>query len=166
METVLRCAEEIGGRISCWQWIILDDGRLLEIAPEGNASYSPPELINQGSAAFEQLTADGGALKGFEQRVRDGVAGSEPVRYRRDRVSYVVKSTGTFTAVVEGPSFQGVDQQVWADVSPHAGDNVYFEMESSSGSTVLGIWTSHIAWYVGEPLKESDVVNIFPRGKE
>ncbi len=163
VESVLDCVEEVGARTSRWQWVILSDGRLLEIAADGSTAFGPAEVLYQGSAPFEQLTGDQGVLKAFEQRVRDGVAGSQPVHFQHGRANLQVKSTGTFTASVRG---KPLTQEVITDISPKAGDNVYFEMESASGAAALGIWTTHIALYLGQPLKESDIVNIFPKGKE
>ncbi|MDP2728598.1 MAG: hypothetical protein Q8P59_13795 [Dehalococcoidia bacterium] len=163
VENVLDCTEQVGARTIQWQWVVLNDGRLLEIAPDGNMAYGAPDILQQGSAAFEQLTGDQGVLKTFEQRVREGVAGSQVVHFRHGRTNYQVKSTGTFSA---GIASHTLTQEVLRDVSPQAGDNVYFEMESASGVAALGVWTTHIAWYVGQPLKESDIVNIYPKGKE
>ncbi|MCL4369176.1 MAG: hypothetical protein M1337_08450 [Actinobacteria bacterium] len=163
VDSVLDCAEEVGARTTRWQWVILNDGRLLEIAPDGQSAYSTPEVLHQGSAGFEQLTGDQGVLKAFEQRVREGVAGSQPVHFRHGRSNYQVKSTGTFTASTRGAA---PSQEVLRDISPKAGDNVYFEMVSASGGAALGIWTTHVALYSGQPLKESDIVSIYPKGKE
>jgi hypothetical protein len=54
----------------------------------------------------------------------------------------------------------GVD--VWQDISPQAGDNVYFEAEAQSGEQLLGVWTSHILLLVGEPLGITDIDAIYP----
>jgi len=163
VDTVLDCFEEVGARATRWQWVILDDGRLLEIAPGGNSTYGTPETLRQGSLAFEQLTGDHGMLKAFEQRVRDGVSGSQPVHFQHGEANYQARSTGTFSGSVRGKPLTG---EVWRDISPKASDNVYFEMESSSGQVILGVWTAHVAWYVGQPLREADIVGIYPGGKE
>lgn len=163
VETVVDCVEEVGARTTRWQWVILDDGRLLEIAPDGNSVFGAPEILLQGSLAFEQLTAGHGVLKAFEQRVREGVSASQPVHFQHGAANYEARSTGTFSAKVRGRPPTG---EVWRDISSTATDNVYFEMESASGEGALGIWTSHIAWYVGQPLREPDVAGIYPGRKE
>ncbi|MCL4534577.1 MAG: hypothetical protein M1370_05385 [Bacteroidetes bacterium] len=162
VDNVLRCSEEVGSRKTGWQWALLSNGRLIEVAPDGNSIYDRPEVLHQGSAAFEELTGDEGILKTFEQRVREGVSGSQPVYYNHGGTDFRVKSTGTFTANVSG---KPLTQEVWRDISSNAGDNVYFEMESDAGQMALGIWTSHIAWHVGQPLKESDIDSIYPMQK-
>ncbi|MDO8690780.1 MAG: hypothetical protein Q7R39_12350 [Dehalococcoidia bacterium] len=163
VDTVLDCSEEVGGRATGWQWVLLNDGRLLEIAPDRRSVCGPAEIVFQGSAPFEQLTGTQGTLKAFEQRVREGAAGSQPVHFRHGRANYLLKSTGTFAASIRG---KAPAQDVLRDISLKAGDNVYFEMESTAGAVSLGIWTTHIALYFGQLLKESDIVGIFPKGKE
>lgn len=162
VDNVVHCSEGVGSRTTEWQWALLSDGRLLEVAPDGNAIYDRPVVLHQGSAGFEELTGDEGVLKTFEQRVREGISGSEPVYYNHDDASYRMKSTGTFAVVTSG---KPLTEEVWRDVSPNAGDNVYFEMESDNGKLALGIWTSHIAMYAGQSLKESDINNIYPAAK-
>jgi hypothetical protein len=159
VDSVLRCTEVVNERVTEWQWVLLSDGRLLEIAPDANMVYDAPEVLQQGSEPFEQLTGERGVLRAFEQRVREEVAGSQPVHFQYGDVNYQVKSTGTFTAQVGG---QPLTRDVWRDVSPNAGDNVYFEMAAESGAA-LGVWTTHIALYVGQPLRETDIDSIYPR---
>lgn len=163
VDAVLDCTEQVGSRVTRWQWVVLNDNRMLEVAPDGNTVFAMPDILYQGSASFEQLTTDNGVLKTFEQRVREGVAGSQPVHFRHGQSNYQIKSTGTFTSIFKAET---PTQEVLRDIGPNAGDNVYFEMEGSSGSQALGIWTSHIAWYTGQPLKESDIVSIYPKRKE
>ncbi len=159
---VLDCTELVGSRAVRWQWVLLSNGRLLEIAPDGNSMFDPPEVLHQGSPEFDELTADGGILKTFEERVRENASGAQPVYYGHGGTDYRIKSTGVFGASVQGPEMA---QEVWRDISPNPGDNVYFEAESDAGQEVLGIWTSHIAWFAGQPLKETDIDNIFPGQK-
>ena len=163
VDTVLDCSEEVGGRTTRWQWVLLNDGRLLEIAPDRRTAYGPAEIVFQGSAPFEQLTGSQGTLKAFEQRVREVAAGSQPVHFSYGPGNYQLKSTGAFAANIRG---KALVQDVLRDVSLKAGENVYFEMESTTGTLSLGIWTTHIALYFGQVLKESDIVGIFPKGKE
>jgi len=163
VDTVLDCVEEVGGRTVEWKWVILSDGQLLEIAADGNVIYGTTEILRQGSAPFEQLTGDHGVLKVFEQRVRESVAGSQAVHFLHDGTNYQAKSTGTFRARSLG---RALTAEVLRDIGSEARENVYFEMESASGAVALGIWTTHIAWYAGQPLQDSDIVDIYPRGKE
>ena len=163
VDAVLECTEQVGTRTTQWAWVILDDGRLVETAPDGNMLYRTPEVLHQGSAAFEQLTGAEGVLKTFEQKVREGVAGSQPAHFGHGRSIYQVKSTGTFGASIKGKLPK---EEVLRDISTQASDNVYVEMEAAFGEVALGIWTTHIALYLGQPLKESDVMSIYPKGKE
>lgn len=163
VDAVLDCTEQVGSRSTSWQWVVMNDGRLLEMADDGKTAFGPPLLLHQGSAPFEQLTGNQGVLKTFEHRVREGVAGSQPVHFLQDGTNYQVKSTGIFTAAARG---QVQEREVLRDISPTAGDNVYFEMESGDGQVGLGIWTTHIALYTGHALQESDIVDIFPKAKE
>ena len=61
--------------------------------------------------------------------------------------------------------------EVWRDIHPtRPGDNVYFELEPTdedeeAPTTVLGIWTTHIALLFGRPLKGADIQAIYPRSE-
>jgi hypothetical protein len=158
--TVLECSEEANNRTSNWRWIILGNDQLLWIAPDGKYIYEPPQIIYQGSPEFEQITGDPGVLRAFEQRVREGVSGSQPVNFAYGDINYTVRSTGTFAAEAKGDA---ASNQVWADVSPDGSQNVYFELEGESGERALGIWTSHIAWYTGRVLNETDIDSVYAR---
>ena len=161
VESVVEVREEVGPRTSTWHWSFLDDGKLLEAAPDGNVLYDRSEIAFQGSELFQQLVAEagqGGILKLFEQRVRAGTVGSNPVTFEHDGLTFHLRSTGTFSAVVSGKPLG----EVLRDISPQASENVYFEAEAQSGEQLLGVWTSHIVLLVGQPLGVTDVDAIYP----
>jgi hypothetical protein len=177
VQAVLDCREELNGRETAWRWNLLDEGRVLEVTPEGNTLYERTVILHQDSAEFETLTSDpeqGGVLKAFEARVRQGNAARNPTLFEFENQVYRVVSTGIFDArPVEQPGYPNVP--VWRDINPDKpGDNVYFELEPTveapagdAGPTeVLGIWTSHIALLFGRPLKTADVQSIYPRAAQ
>jgi hypothetical protein len=176
VQAVLQCREELNRRETGWRWNILDEGRVLEVTPEGTTLYERTAILLQTSAEFEVLTADpeqGGALKAFEARVREGTAARHPTLFEYGGKVYRVVSTGIFEARPMGAAgYPNLD--VWRDVNPdNPGDNVYFELEPTedlpegeSGSDVLGIWTTHIALLFGRPLKAGDIQTIYPRSEE
>jgi hypothetical protein len=181
VETVLECREELNRRETRWRWNLLDEGRMLEVAPDGNVLYERTDVLHQDAAAFETLTCDpehGGVLKAFEARVRQGTAARTPTLFEYDGRVYRVVSTGIFEARPAGArSFSEAAYpkiEVWRDINPsQPGDNVYFELEPTedvpegeSGSEVLGIWTTHIALLFGRPLHAADVQTIYPGGAE
>jgi len=176
VQAVLECREELNGRVTEWRWNTLDDGRMLSVAPEGNVLYERTLVLHQDSAEFETLTCDpaqGGVLKAFEARVREGTAARNPTLFEFEGRVYRVLSTGIFDArPVGGRTFPNAE--VWRDINPtNPGDNVYFELEPTeevaageSGAEVLGIWTSHIALLLGRDLKPADVQSIYPRSEQ
>jgi hypothetical protein len=176
VHAVLECREELNRRETIWRWNILDDGFVLEVTPEGNTLYERTAVLHQSSAEFETLTADpdqGGVLKAFEARVRQGTAARNPTLFEFENNVYRVVSTGIFAArALAQTSYPNLD--VWRDINPdNPGDNVYFELEPTqdvaddrSGSEVLGIWTTHIALLFGRPLKAADIQSIYPRSEE
>ena len=163
--SILDCREEVGSRSSAWRWNFLDDGKLLEAAPDGNLLYDRQEIAYQGESKFQSLVADpeqGGALKLFEQRVRAGAAASSPTFFEHDGQQFKVKSTGTFAARASGKPLG----EVFRDVGTQPGDNVYFEAEADSGDQLLGVWTTHIALLVGRPLGLTDIDSIYAGAEE
>jgi hypothetical protein len=174
VQAVLECREELNRRETIWRWNILDEGRVLEVTPEGNTLYDRTAVLHQASAEFETLTANpeqGGVLKAFEARVREGTAARNPTLFEFDGNVYRIVSTGIFDARPLD-QMQYPNLEVWRDINPsNPGDNVYFELEptqddASNASDVLGIWTSHIALLFGRPLKAGDVQTIYPRSDE
>lgn len=183
VSSVLRCSETVGGRTSRWQWALLDDGRVIEAAPDGVRLFSPLGVVYQGSAEFERLVPPDGALGVFEARVRAGEVGRNPVHFDYDGRVYKIASTGTFAANVEG---EELAQEVWRDISADPSQNVYFEMEEAGapvpggngngarqaqprggrsrhegGEEILGIWTSHIWLGRGRKLSDADVAGLY-----
>jgi hypothetical protein len=176
VQAVLDCREELNRRETQWHWNILDDNRMISVAPEGNALYERTVILNQSSAEFETLTSDpehGGVLKAFEARVRQGTAARQPTLFEFEGKVYRVTSTGIFDARVRGGGMYP-NLPVWRDINPNVpGDNVYFELEPTedveegeSGGEVLGIWTTHIALLFGRELKTADVSTIYPRAEQ
>ena len=176
VQSVLDCREELNRRVSEWRWNVLDDGRMLSVAPEGNVLYERSVVLHQDSAEFETLTCDpeqGGALKAFEARVREGTAARNPTLFEFEDRVYRLLSTGIFDARPVGVG-TFPKAEVWRDINPtNPGDNVYFELEPTedlpegeSGAEVLGIWTTHIALLFGRELKPADVQTIYPRSEQ
>jgi hypothetical protein len=171
----LDCTEELNRRETTWRWNLLDEGKVLEVTPEGTVLYERTVVVHQDSPEFETLTTDaeqGGVLKAFEARVRQGNAARNPTLFEYEGRVYRVVSTGIFAARPAGKiGFPNIE--VWRDVnSSNPGDNVYFELEptedvpaAESGSEVLGIWTSHIALLFGRPLRPGDIQAIYPRAE-
>jgi hypothetical protein len=175
VQAVLECREELNRRETIWRWNVLDEGRVLEVTPEGNTLYDRTVVLHQSSPEFETLTADpeqGGVLKAFEARVRQGTAARNPTLFEYEGRVYRVVSTGIFDArPLDQRAYPNLD--VWRDINPsNAGDNVYFELEPTEDTSaddspgeVLGIWTSHIALLFGRPLKAGDIQTIYPRAE-
>lgn len=176
VQSVLQCREELNRRETLWRWNVLDEGKVLEISPDGTWLYERTDVLHQTSAEFETLTSDpdqGGVLKAFEARVREGIAARNPTLFEYNDTVYRVVSTGIFEArPLEHAGYPNLE--VWRDINPNdPGDNVYFELEptedvpeGTSGSEVLGIWTTHIALLFGRPVKAGDVQSIYPRSEE
>lgn len=103
VQTAYLCSESNGVALVRWSWIVLEDGRLLEIAPRGCALYDPPTLLPHGSGPFLDLAAQDGALVRFEERVRARVWEARPVRLTLGGRRWRLTSTGTVTAQRLGP---------------------------------------------------------------
>src|ERR671932_451962 len=91
VQAVLECHEELNGRETVWRW------NLLDVSPEGNVLYARTVVFHQDSAEFETLTSDpdqGGVLKAFEARVREGTAARNPALFEFEGRVYRVVSTG------------------------------------------------------------------------
>src|ERR671931_555137 len=95
VQTVIECSEELNERDTVWRWNLLDEGRMLSVAPEGNVLYTRTVVFHQDSAEFETLTCDpeqGGVLKAFEARVREGTAARHPTLFEFEGKVYRVLS--------------------------------------------------------------------------
>jgi hypothetical protein len=166
VDCVLECEEVLSGRHTRWRWNLLRGGRMLEVAPDGNVLYGKGEVFHQGSATFEELTGEpavGGVLKTFEARVRAGTLGSNPVFFKYQDLNLQLRSTGTFRATPLGPP---PTAEVWRDVSDDPGQNTYFELDTPEGTQALGIWTTHVLLLIGEPLKQTDIRNLYAGSDE
>jgi hypothetical protein len=165
VERVVDCQETLPTRITRWRWVFLEAGQMLGVTPAGNTLYTDTKVLYQGTAPYEQLTADleqGGVLKTFEARVRDRVAGRDPVFWDFEDQRYQVQATGTFSA----PDQAFPQTEVWRDVSADEAQNVYFRLVGPEGAQVQGIWTSHIALLVGRVLTRTDVREIYRAGSK
>ena len=58
VQAALDCREELNGRETVWRWNLLDEGKVLEITPEGTVLYERTVVVHQNSAEFETLTSD------------------------------------------------------------------------------------------------------------
>jgi hypothetical protein len=87
VETVYLCSEPSGDEMTRWSWVVLADGRLLEVAPRGCALYDAPQVLARGTGRFLELVAQDGGLVRFEERVRDGTWQARPVRLTLGRRS-------------------------------------------------------------------------------
>lgn len=101
--TVYLCAETADRAATRWTWVVLADGRLLEVAPRGCALYGPAVLLGRGGGEYLALVAQDGALVRFEERVRAGVWEARPVRLNLEQRRWRVTSTGTVVARRLGP---------------------------------------------------------------
>ena len=177
VQSILECREELNQRVTSWRWNLLDEGQMLEATPEGNTLYTRTVILHQDSPEFETLTSDpdqGGVLKAFEARVRQGIAARNPTLFEYEGRVFRVVSTGIFDAQPVGQASYP-NATVWRDINPsNPGDNVYFELEPTedvpagdqSPTDVLGVWTSHIALLFGRPMKNADIQSIYPRAEQ
>lgn len=160
----LDCAEELHGRVTRWRWLLLDDGRLLQVVGDALTLFERSTTLQQGSPDFYRFTAPmeaGGLLQQFEARVRAGTAALEPVSWPADDGTYRLRSTGTFRARVHGT----VPGGVWADIADDPAQNVYFTFEGYGGAVDgvlgLGLWTTHILLLFGRPLPPADLLGCY-----
>ncbi len=163
---LVAASEAVNARASSWRWAFLDNDRLLEAAPDGLILFGDPEIIHQGTAEFEKFVPPDGALATFEQRVREGVIGRNPVTLEHRGRHYIIRSTGTFAGELKGDAGE---REVWRDIAEDPSQNVYFEMqaapdqEEAGDREVLGIWTTHLLLYYGVPFDESTVKGLYTR---
>jgi hypothetical protein len=163
VEAVYLCSEPNGppgdtaGEATRWSWIVLGDGRLLEIAPRGCAIYGPPQILARGSGPFLELVAQDGALIRFEERVRAGTWEARPVRLTLDRRRWRVTSTGTVAARRLGT----VPESGWGQLGVRAAvvpePDVYFTLASLTDEAALGLglWAQDICLAFGRRLGET-----------
>ena len=154
--TVYLCSEPGGHDVTRWSWIVLADGRLLEVAPRGCALYEAPRLLARGTGRFLELVAQDGALVRFEERVRSGTWESRPVRLTLGRRRWRVTSTGTVTARRLGP----VPEVGWGQFGARASaeePDVYFTFAALTDPDALGLglWATDVILAFGRRLGDS-----------
>ena len=176
VETVYLCSEPSGDDLTRWSWIVLADGRLLEIAPRGCAIYEPPQVLARGTGRFLELVAQDGALVRFEERVREGTWQARPVRLTLGRRRWRLTSTGTVTAQRLGPTPAGGWGQIGArfasllplprgegrgegSVPPPEEQDVYFTLASLTdpGALGLGLWATDVVLAFGRRLGDAPI---------
>jgi hypothetical protein len=153
VETVYLCSETSDDDVTRWSWIVLADGRLIEIAPRGCAVYEAPRLLARGTGRFLELTAQDGALVRFEERVRAGTWEIRPVRLTLGGRRWRLNSTGTVTAQRLGP----VPSSGWGQLGarPSTGEpDVYFTFaaETDADTLGLGLWATDVILAFGRHL--------------
>ncbi|MSQ23617.1 MAG: hypothetical protein EXR58_03550 [Chloroflexi bacterium] len=159
VEAAVDCREALLNRETRWRWLFLGDGSLLESSPSENILYAGIQLVRQGSEDFQELVADGGVLKRFEEQVRSLGAGAELDYQSPSGGAYRMRSTGTFAVDAMGtlPA-----REVWRDISASQPDNVYFKLAGAEDSSLLGVWTTHIALCAGRPLSGGEILGLYP----
>jgi hypothetical protein len=164
VQTVFHCKEEVDSRTVEWSWMFLDDGSLVEVSLDGLFRYRAHEIVKQGSALYEELVAQDGALVRFEEHVRAGTSGRRPVHVMIDEKQYQITSTGTLQAVRLGEAPTLIP---WNTFSSKPDENVYFGMVEAENedNVALGLWTAHICLSRGQAFERSDVTEIYRRGK-
>src|SRR5260370_17645378 len=100
-----------------------------EATPEGNTLYTRAVILHQDSAEFETLTSDpeqGGVLKAFEARVRQGIAARNPTLFEYEGRVFRIVSTGIFDAQPVGQAGYPNDA-LWRSINPsNPAETVYF----------------------------------------
>jgi hypothetical protein len=150
VETALRCAEELGGVRTRWDWLFLDDGSLLELAPRGAHRYDRHRLLDRAQPLYQQLVAQDGVLARFEARVRAGLAAAEPTYVTIDRREHVVRATGT--VAIESRQGAPLALAAWSALADDPDQNVWFLIEAVDGTGwALGLWTRGLCLSFGQP---------------
>jgi hypothetical protein len=139
VETVYLCSEPSGADdLTRWSWIVLTDGRLIEVAPRGCTLYDPPQVLARGTGRYLELVAQDGALVRFEERVRAGTWEARPVRLTLGRRRWRLTSTGIVTAQRLGPA----PTSGWGQLGtrpPSEGPDVYFTFAGLTDPDALGL---------------------------
>ena len=149
VETVLRCSEEVAGRVTGWRWAFLDDGALLEVAPAGTAVYRGHRVFERSQPFYQQVVAQDGALVRFEARVRAGRVEAEPTYLTVDRREYVVVATGA--ARVDRRDGPPPALAAWRALDDDPAQNVWFHLRELDGTgRAVGLWTTALCLSFGE----------------
>jgi hypothetical protein len=153
--TVLRGAEELGGRRTEWVWAFLDDGGLLEVAPRGWRLYGSHRVLLPGSEPYLQLAAPDGALTRFERRVRAGRDRTEPTLLTLGGREYRLLATGNAAVARDGPP---PTLGAWSALGDDPVENVYFVLaDAETGEEVLGLWTRAVCLSFGRTLEPDEI---------
>ena len=164
VQCIYDCSEVMGGQTTSWRWVFLDDGTLLEHSLDGDWHYTDHQIVNQGSALYEELLAEDGALLRFEERVRAQSSGRQPVYVMLREKRYRITSTGTMAVRRKGspPSLQP-----WQAFASNPKDNVYFGLinPDDENDGVLGIWTGHVCLSYGQALEPSDIEGVYRKNR-
>jgi hypothetical protein len=160
IQTLFRAWETMDNGTVKWQWMFLDDGSLLEVSPDGLFRYKEHRVLKQGTALYEEIVAQDGALVRFEERVREDTVGRRPVHLTIDEKEYRITSTGTCAVERLG---EEPEPMSWRFFDRNPSENVYFglvdvEDESNVG---LGLWTAHVCLSFGKEMDRSDITNIY-----
>lgn len=163
VQCVYDCSEVLNTGTTTWRWVFLDDGTLLEHSPDGDWLYTDHQIVNQGSALFEELLAQDGALMRFEERVRAQTAGRQPVYVMLKETRYRVTSTGTVAVRRKGTPPALLP---WQGFSSNQ-DNVYFGLVNPDDEAdgVLGIWTNHVCLSYGRALAPADIEAVYRKNR-
>jgi hypothetical protein len=150
VETALRCAEELAGVWTRWQWLFLDDGSLLELAPRGAHRYDRHRVLDRAQPLYQQLVAQDGVLVRFEARVRAGLVAAQPTYVTIDRREYRARATGTVRVEArEGPA---PALGAWSALADEPDQNVWFLLDAIDGPDgALGLWTRGLCLSFGRP---------------
>lgn len=151
----LDCREDLGGRVTEWRWIFLAGDCVLELLPSGQTLYESSTVSYQGDEFYEAVVA---ALKRFEGNVREGIA-HDPVELGVDEGTFRVRSTGSFSATRVGELPEHAE--VWSEVSPNQGDNIFFKLVGGEKDVALGIWTTHILILRGRSFDRSEITGVY-----
>lgn len=164
IKSVLLCTETLDDQTSEWRWSFLDDGSLLEVSEDGYFRYREHNILAQGSAEYEELVAQDGALVRFEERVRAGESARRPVYITLNGKRLRIASTGMVVVKRLGDEPELLP---WRSFSSDASENVYFGLaEADDESNVgVGIWTAHVCVSLGRELADADISGIYRKGK-
>lgn len=156
VQTTLELAEHLNNRETDWRWLLLDGDTMLEVQAGVTTYYDRWEIIRQGSVDFLRLVGDqDGLLRVFEARVRDGSSALNPAVFDYHGETWQIQSTGTFT--VRQANGQTLSGEVWRDITPNEGDNVYAKLTGSQGAKALAVWTTHIGFLRGQEAGPADL---------
>jgi hypothetical protein len=161
LSAVYACTEAIAATTTEWRWFFLDDGSLLESAPRGLFRYPRQVDYAPGSALFEELLAQDGALVRFEARVRAGTFEQRPIHVTLEGQRFRLQATGNVTARLFGTA---PVSPAWQWLATDPSQNVYFLLRAVEGdAVVLGLWTESLSLCYGVPIVADDLAVLVRR---